>query len=102
MRRLFFVSLAMGALIAAATGARAGCCDVAKVDTETPATTVQICEPGADGSCGGVLFSGALNLGDSQNVCSSGETIVYQEWDDQEAAFAAPITAFCDGGAVEL
>jgi hypothetical protein len=85
-----------------AAGAHAGCCDVTKVDTESSAPSVRVCEPAADGSCGNVLYTGALNLGDSENVCTSGETIVYQEWSDQEAAYAAPVSAFCDGGVVEL
>ena len=100
MQRLLFFGIFT--LVMAASQARAGCGDVARVDAEALAVPVRVCEPDANGACGDILFVGALALGESQHVCSASETIVYQEWDDAVADFLAPITALCDGGVVEL
>ena len=92
-----------GLFVLVASGqARAGCCSLVKVDSETPTVTVRACEPDGSGACGNVLFEGALALGEEAPVCSATDTIVYQEWDDILAAFAPPVEAVCEGGDVEI
>lgn len=85
-----------------ASDADAACCSVAKVDTETPALPVRICEPAADGTCGTVLFEGMIDLGSSETVCPAGPTIRYSEWDAEIGNFGAPVDALCDADDVEL
>lgn len=89
-------------VLVAAGQARAGCCRVIKVDSETAAVTVRACEPDGAGACGNVLFEGPLALGEEASVCSATDTIVYQEWDELLAAFAPPVEAVCEGGDVEI
>lgn len=78
------------------------CCRVIKLDPETPPGAVRACEPGAQGSCGAVLFEETLALGESREVCVPADTLVYQEWDPELADFGAPVEAVCQGGDVEL
>lgn len=95
----------MGALcvgLLASTAARAACCDVVKVDPESPTTTVRVCAPDAAGGCGQLLFEGTLSIGESQNVCVSGDEIVYQEWDGALPGYATPTTAVCQDQPVEI
>lgn len=83
--------------------ARAGCCDVVKVDAEIPAGPVRVCEPDASGDgCGAVLFEDTLALGAHASVCSAGETVLYQETDPATGTWMPPVTAVCDGADVEL
>jgi hypothetical protein len=90
------------ALLALAAAAHAGCCRVIRVDTLTPTGTVRICEPDTNAGCGPVLFEGTLAVGDSQNVCVTGQTVVYQEYDTTLNAYEPPVRAVCDGADVEL
>lgn len=89
-------------VVAAATPAHAGCCRVTRIDPDSPAPNVRVCEPAAAGVCGAVLFEGALPLGGGHNVCAGGNTIVYQEYDASRAAYGPPTTAVCEGADVEL
>lgn len=90
------------ALLVLAGAARAACCRVTRVDPQAPTGTVRVCEADANGSCGTVLFEGTLALGDVQNVCVAGQTVVYQEYDSALNAYAPPTQAVCDGADVEL
>jgi hypothetical protein len=89
-------------VLVAAGQARAGCCRLVKVDSETPAVAVRACESDSSGACGNVLFEGVLALGEEAPLCSATDTIVYQEWDELLAAFAPPVEAVCEGGDVEI
>lgn len=73
-----------------------------KVDPEVATTTVRVCEPDAAGACGNLLFMGPLSVGESQNVCTDGGTVVYEEWDDAMSAFGPPTSAVCEDRAVEI
>lgn len=81
----------------------AGCCELVKVDTETPPGPVRACEPDTSGQgCGLVLVETTLALGERAPVCSAGATVVYQEADSTTGAWTPPVTAVCDGADVEL
>jgi hypothetical protein len=92
--------LALVALLAAEV--HAGCCRVIRVDAQTPTGTVRVCAPDGSGGCGTVLFEGALALGDAQNACVAGQTVVYQEYNTTLNAYAPPVQAVCNGTDVEL
>lgn len=99
----------VGGGLVLASPAGASCCRVAKVDPETPSTLVQVCEPGESvdsgaeaGVCAGLLFSGTLALGESQEVCTDAPTVVYREWDALLDAFGPPVEARCGGRDVEI
>lgn len=95
--------IAVPALALAAEAARAGCCDVVKVDAYVPPGPVRVCEPDASGqACGEVLFEADLELGARTAVCSAGDSILYQEIDPDTGAFAPPVTAVCKDADVEL
>src|SRR5262245_42437229 len=96
------VSLVVFVVAALSGRADAECCRVVKTDAETPSTTVRVCEPGPAQSCASELFTGALSLGQSHDVCAQGATIVYQELDPAQGAFDDPVAARCEGGDVEL
>lgn len=82
--------------------ARAGCCDVVKLDPELAPMTVRVCEAGPGSACGAVLFEGDLALGDEAHVCTAGETVLYQERPLSGGEFGPPVTAICDGADVEI
>lgn len=91
------------ALTLVGQAARAGCCDVVKVDPEIPAGPVRVCEPDASGqACEAILFDATLALGARTTVCADGDTILYQEIDPATGAWAPLVTAVCEGGDVEL
>jgi hypothetical protein len=89
-------------LVLLAHNAHAGCCNVAKVDPETPVVPVRVCEPDAEGGCASELFVGSIELGEVVPICAAGDTVVYQEWDVELADFASLVEAVCDGRDVEL
>jgi hypothetical protein len=96
-------AIVLGVVVAfLASEARAGCCRVVKVDTETPSTLVRVCEPDADGACGALIFQDTLAVGEDEAVCSASPTLVYQEWDSAAGEFAPPVQAMCEGGDVEI
>lgn len=80
----------------------AECCRVVRVDANSSSTNVRVCEPGPAHSCGAPLFTGSLALGQAQDICAAGGTIVYQEYDPAQGSYADPVEARCDGGDVEL
>lgn len=86
------------ALLFFAADAGAACCQLVKVDSETPPATVRAC---AAAGCETVLFVGTLALGESQQVCTAGDTLVYAEYDDVAQAFGDYVEAICEGD-VEL
>jgi hypothetical protein len=91
-------SLALGAgFLALALGdaAHAACCRLLRTDTETTSSAVRACENDGDDGCAAVLFLGELALGQSQEICVTGETVVYQEWSTAANDFAAPVAAVC-------
>jgi hypothetical protein len=96
------LALATGLALLVSSAARAECCRVVKVDSETPDSTVRVCEVGPDRSCGALLYTGTLSLGASQNVCAEGSTIVYQELDPALGTYRDPVEAQCNGADVEL
>lgn len=77
--------------------ARAGCCEVVKIDSTTAASVVRVCTPDASEDCAAVLFEGTLALGERQSVCTAEPTIVYQEQDAATGAYGALVGAICDG-----
>lgn len=79
----------------------AACCNLSKIDPETPLTLVRACEPTL-ASCQTVIFEGTLAIGDSVNVCVSETEVVYQEYDDVLGSFGPETVAVCDGGDVEI
>lgn len=89
-------------VIASASGVGAECCRVIKTDADTPPASVRVCDRGSAHSCGAELFAGTLALGQSQQVCAAGDTIVYQELAAAPATYGDPVEARCDGGDVEL
>lgn len=93
--------LTIAALLLAAPAA-GECCRIIKLDAETPAVPVRACEPAAGGACGTLLFEETLALGESREVCVAGDTVVYQEYDEELAELGAPVEALCQGGDVEL
>jgi hypothetical protein len=96
--------LLISVLVAFSLGseAKAGCCDVVKLDPEAAPMTVRVCEPDAWGACATVLFEGDLALGGEAHVCTEGETVLYQERDVAGGEFGPPVTAVCDGSDVEI
>jgi hypothetical protein len=83
------------------SAARAGCCQLVRVDPpENP--MVRVCENDGAGGCGTVLFEGDLTANASQPVCTEGPTLVYQEWETASASFSAPVVARCEDADVEL
>jgi len=82
--------------------AQAECCRLVKVDSEIPTSTVRACTVDDAGGCASEIFTGTLSFGDSHEVCSTSNLLVYQEWDDELGGFGPPISAVCDGGEVEL
>ena len=95
--------LSLIALAAISSRADAECCRVIKTDTESPPSSVRVCEPGPAQSCGVELFAGTLALGESEEICvAAGGALVYQEYDTTHGAWGDPVTARCDGGDVEL
>lgn len=84
-----------------AVAARAGCCQIVRIDPPE-STVLRVCEDDGTGHCGTVLFEGDLAQDASQAVCSEDSTILYQEWDTANASFDAPVVARCDGNDVEL
>ena len=95
------VLLAIGALLLASPAA-GDCCRLVKLDDGTSAVTVRACEPGSPGACEAMLFEQTLAVGGSREVCVSGDTLMYQEYDPALADFGAPVEALCQGGDVEL
>jgi len=100
--RVLLGSFALVFFLCAASAAEAGCCWLVKVDSEIPMSTVRACSDDGEGNCGSEIFSGSLSFGESVQVCTTSETLVYQEWDDEQGGFGPPISAVCDGGEVEL
>jgi hypothetical protein len=94
--------LSVLALVAISSRASAECCRVIKTDNESPPSNVRICEPAPAQSCGAELFAGTLALGQSHEVCATGDTLVYQELDPATGAYGDPVVARCDGSDVEL
>ncbi len=95
--------LLLGAVLAGVpVSADAGCCTVVQVGAEDASSVVRVCEDTGNGSCGALLFAGPLALGESQAVCSSQPTVLYQEFDDATQQFAPPVEAVCDGTPVEI
>ncbi len=92
------VLLVLAAL--AAHPARAGCCDVRKIDGVAPAVSLRVCERSSAGACGATLFEGPLGLGQAQRVCTAGDTILYQE--DLGAGFGPVVEAICAGQDIEI
>jgi hypothetical protein len=94
--------LSVLALVAISSRASAECCRVIKTDSESPPSNVRVCEPAPAQSCGAELFAGTLSLGQSQEVCAAGDTLVYQELDPATGTYGDSVVARCDGGDVEL
>jgi len=88
--------------LASTADARAACCRLVRTDAETAASPVRACENDGSDACGAILFTGSLAVGESQELCAAGDTVVYQEWDPALGAFAQPVTAVCAGGDVEI
>jgi hypothetical protein len=88
--------------LAVAPDAWAGCCRLVKIDDSTPVVPVRACESGAGDACTTPSFEQTLEIGAYHDVCVSTESLVYQEWDPQAAAFSPGIEAACDGGDVEI
>ena len=83
--------------------AQADCCRVVKTDAEPPTSTVRICERGPNNTCWPELVTSTFAEGDDENVCSAGNTIVYQELDPALGSYKPPIVARCtEGSDVEL
>lgn len=102
MSRSSAVWVAIALVLACVADSGAACCRLVRVDAETAASPVRACENDGSDACGSVLFSGTLAVGESQEVCAAGDTIVYQEWDPALGTFAQPVTAVCAGGDVEI
>lgn len=97
----FSLPLVLVALeVGAPTTTRAGCCDVRKVDDDVLAISLRVCEPAGAHACGAMLFEGPLSFGQSQHVCTTGETILYQE--DTGGGLGPPVEAVCSGDDVEI
>jgi len=102
MSRSSVAWLAVALALAPVADAGAACCRLVRVDAETAASPVRACENDGSDACAAILFTGSLAVGESQDVCAAGDTIVYQEWDPALGAFAQPVTAVCAGGDVEI
>ena len=76
--------------------ASANCCELIKVDPDTPPATVRACSPTAGGACDQLLFVGTLGLGESQSVCVPAEIVLYAEYDDEAQAFGDYVEAVCE------
>lgn len=100
LRRVAPAACLVVALVSAE--ARAGCCNVRKIDTELPTVSVRVCEADAAGACGTLLFEGQLSVGGVANVCTVEETVVYQERPVSGGDYGAPVSAVCDGAEVEI
>jgi hypothetical protein len=89
-------------LLAIGSEVRAGCCNVVKIDAEVPAVSVRVCEADAAGGCGTLLVETELAVGGVTNVCTVGDTVVYQERPAAGGAYGPPVSAVCDGADVEI
>jgi hypothetical protein len=85
-----------------AVEARAGCCNVVKLDADLPTVTLKVCERSETGGCGVVLFEGNLSVGQTENVCTVEGTVLYQERAVSAGAYGPPVEALCDGADVEI
>lgn len=83
-------------LVAHATPAAASCCNLIKIDPESPRTTIRACSAAVDATCDEVLFVGVLELGQTRSVCADGGKIVYAEFDDDEDVFGDYVEAVCE------
>jgi hypothetical protein len=99
-RRIALVMVLLTLL--ASFDADAGCCRLVKADPETSSTHIRACVPNSEGACGEILFEGTLELNDESEICSTSETILYQEFSTNEGVFGLPVSAQCNGGDVEL
>lgn len=86
-------------LLASAFASQASgeCCRLVKVDSETPAVTVQACTPDEANGCGDVLFVGELDLGESATVCAETEVVAYREYDAVVGDYGPFTLAICSG-----
>lgn len=84
--------------LALAGDASAECCQVAKVDPDTPPVQVRVCTPDADAECAALLYEGTLGLGASQQVCAPTPTIVYEEYDASAGEYLPMVEARCEAG----
>lgn len=82
--------------------ARSACCSLVRTDADVPSFALRACENDGNDACGAVLFSGPLAVGESRELCATGDTIVYQEWDPAIGSYFGPVTAICAGGDVEI
>ena len=99
--QIVVVILMTAATVLFAESARAGCCNVRKIDPTLPTVTLRVCAPDAAGACGSLLFAGPLAVGESQAVCSADDTVVYQEA-APGGSFGAFVEAVCVGMDVEI
>jgi hypothetical protein len=96
------LALVLWVLVLLAEPARAGCCEVVKLDATAATVAVRVCEPDSEGACASVLFEGELSVGQSQSVCADSGTVLYQERLPAAVEYDPLVTAVCDGGDVEI
>lgn len=95
MRRLALFALLL-ALVP--SGARAACCQLAKVEAEPAMTHVRVCEPATSSGCATWIFEGDVTFGTPHEVCAAGEAITYQELDPAQGSYGPPTEARCEEG----
>src|SRR5262245_41392344 len=100
-RGLLAAGLALSLLLAP-SAAQAGCCRLIRIDPPANGGRLQACDPDAAGGCGSVLFDGTLGTGETQQVCSSADTIIYLEYNASQSAFGPSTEALCTGADVQL
>jgi len=81
---------------------QASCCRITRTDSTTPTGLVRVCELNGSSDCSTVLFEGSLGLGDTRDICSTGSTVVYYEYDTTAGAYGPPIQAICNSTDIEL
>ena len=97
---LTLAALILAGSVGVANSARAGCCNLVKIDPELPVVGLRVCELGPSGECALVLFEGSVGLGDVENVCTVEDTILYQE--NEGGGYGSFAEAFCLGADVEI
>jgi hypothetical protein len=87
----------------AGNGASAECCRLVKVEAEPATTRVRVCDPNAASGCTTALFEGEVAAGAPREVCSSADSINYQEWDVAAGSYGPMTEARCEpNGDVEI
>ncbi len=83
--------------------AQADCCQLVKLESEPSATRVRVCDAADGEECAEPRYDGDVTFGAPVAICASAASVSYRELDPVSGAWAAPVTARCDGSTdVEL